>query len=101
MREVYLFRECILSIYSIMYKMIYQQDLEKDDFHNIKKNVLKKLLFFLSKETMGRKLTNISCSIIMGKTLSMEHPKIKFLTFKHTFTDVLYCYPESQLVNHI
>ena len=58
--------------------MIYQQDLEKDDFHIIKKNILKKLLFFFSKETMGQKLTNISCSIIMGKTLSMEHPKTNF-----------------------
>ena len=48
-----------------MYIMTYQQDLEKDDFHNIKINKTKKLLFFSSIETIGRKLTNISYSIIM------------------------------------
>ena len=29
-----------------MYKIIYQQNLEKDDFHNLNNNMLKKLLSF-------------------------------------------------------
>ena len=33
-----------------MYKIIYQQNLEKDDFHNLKKIMFKKLLSFYAIE---------------------------------------------------